>query len=914
MATGSEEAKLELFLQWLKVNGAELRGCKLKYCNSNKGFGIFSTNDVPDDSGILLVVPLDLAITPMRVLQDPLIGPDCRSMFEEGEVDDRLLVMLFLTVERLRKSSSWKPYLDMLPTEFGNPLWFTDDEFSELKGTTLHRATELQKKNLKSLFDGKVKKLVEKLLALDGNSDREVRFEDFLWANSIFWTRALNIPFPTSYVFPSAEQEQDNTTSTLPGESTNHVSTEKIVNTENGSTLQINNSVRQVSGVESTLQERETIWVEGLVPGIDFCNHDLKAAATWEVDGTGSTTGIPFSMYLLSAGNILLQGEKEISISYGNKGNEELLYLYGFVIKDNPDDYLMIHYPMEAISDVPFSETKMQLLEAQKGELRCLLPRSLLKSGFFPESTLPVEPSNKDSGSQGFNYSWSGQRKAPSYIDKLVFPEEFLTALRTITMKENELYQVSSLLEEDDENGEEGSGTEESDAEFTQSRPHQRNSSETHERIQKQIWQPTTLNISRTCPEQEVSPAQESGPSSTEVTSQEPVPEQEVSPAQESGPSSIEVTSQEPVPEQEVSPAQESGPSSTEVVTEQDDRSDSHLMILTDPAGVNGKEQFRIMGLIGKASDGGLQVYRAAYIAERCETYGSMSLCDVFVAVIYVSMDAGIEVIMSLRARLEKNGRIRNHPNVMGIRNAFFYEGNMCLVFPFMDLGSMRSIMATRFPDGLPEVCILLALREALKGLSFIHANDYVHKEINAGHIFFNGKPEIKLAFSASVFELDEDQRQSSSSSSSSSSFLPAASICEWAAAPEVQESINIDAYTQEADIWAIGITALELGYGGLRVINREALENMVTKMHLKKKLPKKIKKEGDRKLDKLVCLDPTAVPFMKSRFSKGFENLVMKCLNLDPTQRPTADELLQDEMFTKLDVSVAFFAALVRE
>ncbi|KAL0379601.1 UNVERIFIED_CONTAM: hypothetical protein Sangu_0024400 [Sesamum angustifolium] len=451
MATGSEEAKLELFLQWLKVNGAELRGCKLKYCNSNKGFGIFATNDVPDDSGILLVVPLDLAITPMRVLQDPLIGPDCRSLFEEGEVDDRLLIMLFLTVERLRKSSSWKPYLDMLPTEFGNPLWFTDDEFSELKGTTLHRATELQRKNLKSLFDGKVKKLVEKLLALDGSSDSFNLIEKWDLKTSFgqipFWTRALNIPFPSSYVFPRAEQEQDSTTSIVPGESTNHVSTEQIVNRENG-TLQINKSVGQVSGVESTLQERQNIWVEGLVPGIDFCNHDLKAAATWEVDGTGSTTGIPFSMYLLSAGNVLLQGEKEISISYGNKGNEELLYLYGFVIKDNPDDYLMIHYPMEAISDVPFSETKMQLLEAQKGELRCLLPRSLLKSGFFPESTLPGRTSNEDSGSQAFNYSWSGQRKAPSYINKLVFPEEFLTALRTITMKENELYQVSSLLEE----------------------------------------------------------------------------------------------------------------------------------------------------------------------------------------------------------------------------------------------------------------------------------------------------------------------------------------------------------------------------------------------------------------------------------------------------------------------------------
>ncbi|CAA0820799.1 SET domain-containing protein [Striga hermonthica] len=420
MTTDLEEAKLELFLQWLQVNGAQLRGSKIKYCSHSKRFGIFKSKDVPD--GVLLVVPLHLAITPMRVLEDPLFGPECRSMFEEGEVDDRFLIMLFLTVERLRKNSSWKPYLDMLPNEFGNPLWFTDDELSELKGTTLHKATELQKKNLRSLFDEKVKKLAEKLLAHDGNSDSEVRFEDFLWANSIFWTRALTIPLPRSFVFPRAQLEDEKAP-------------------------KINESANQVTEVGPASQEGETLWVEGLVPGIDFCNHDLKAAATWEVDGNGSTTGVPYSMYLLSAGD--LQAGKEISISYGNKGNEELLYLYGFVIENNPDDYLMIHYPMEAIPDLPFSETKVQLLEAQKGELRCLLPRKLLDNGFFPEcSSLEGTYNKRTNNASSFNYSWSGQRKMPSYINKLVFPEDFLTSLRTITMKEKELNRVSSLLEE----------------------------------------------------------------------------------------------------------------------------------------------------------------------------------------------------------------------------------------------------------------------------------------------------------------------------------------------------------------------------------------------------------------------------------------------------------------------------------
>ncbi|CAA2992933.1 uncharacterized protein LOC111391370 isoform X1 [Olea europaea var. sylvestris] len=440
-----EEAKLENFLQWLQVNEVELRGCKIKYCDSSKGFGIFASNDVPN--GILLVVPLHLAITPTRVLQDPLFGPECKAMLEEGEVDDRFLIMLFLTVERLRKNSSWNPYLDLLPTTFGNPLWFSDDELLELKGTTLYRATELQKKSLQSLFDDKVKKLANKLLALDGNPEREVTFEDFLWANSIFWTRALNIPFPRACLFPNIPEEHDNINSRGPDASTNDISSEKVYK-ESGKAVQINEPESQVSGVVSTSPPGETIWVEGLVPGIDFCNHDTKPAATWEIDGTGSITGIPFSMYLLSAGQNLFQREQEISISYGDKGNEELLYLYGFVLNDNPDDFLMVHYPVDAIQEVPFSETKLQLLDAQKAKLRCLLPRSLLKHGFFSQSTAPGEAIKEATKDRVSSYSWSGLRKMPSYVSKLVFPDDFLTALRTIAMKESEIYKVSSLLEE----------------------------------------------------------------------------------------------------------------------------------------------------------------------------------------------------------------------------------------------------------------------------------------------------------------------------------------------------------------------------------------------------------------------------------------------------------------------------------
>ncbi|MCD7461153.1 hypothetical protein HAX54_045405 [Datura stramonium] len=64
----------------------------------------------------------------------------------------------------------------------------------------------------------------------------------------------------------------------------------------------------------ASISQGEIVWVEESGPGIDFysmnscvypisfsaknCSIDFKAAATWEVDGTGATTGVPFSMYL----------------------------------------------------------------------------------------------------------------------------------------------------------------------------------------------------------------------------------------------------------------------------------------------------------------------------------------------------------------------------------------------------------------------------------------------------------------------------------------------------------------------------------------------------------------------------------------------------------------------------------------
>lgn len=55
---------------------------------------------------------------------------------------------------------------------------------------------------------------------------------------------------------------------------------------------------------------------------------------------------------------------EELTISYGDKGNEELLLLYGFAVPQNPHETLMVLCPLPNADDWDETFTaRMQLLQ-----------------------------------------------------------------------------------------------------------------------------------------------------------------------------------------------------------------------------------------------------------------------------------------------------------------------------------------------------------------------------------------------------------------------------------------------------------------------------------------------------------------------------------------------------------------------
>ncbi|KAA8520568.1 hypothetical protein F0562_014824 [Nyssa sinensis] len=229
------------------------------------------------------------------------------------------------------------------------------------------------------------------------------------------------------------------------------------------------------------------------------------------------------------------------------------------------------------------------------------------------------------------------------------------------------------------------------------------------------------------------------------------------------------------------------------------------------------------------------------------------------------------------------------------------------VLMPHMRFGSLRYIMSSGFNNGLPEDCIAVALKETLLGLCHIHVRRQLHRDITAGHIFVDDYPSIKLAFAASVYEHGVSGESSSSER--------AITISKWAAAPEVFNSNN--EYTDKADIWLFGITALELAYGRLGVSDRQTLESITNNITKKRRLPNKLedyqegKKKGKEKASFFKAFCAALGKGEERAFSKSFQKMVASCLAEDPEDRPTLLELLEHEFFKNCK-DIYYFLAVV--
>ena len=118
------------------------------------------------------------------------------------------------------------------------------------------------------------------------------------------------------------------------------------------------------------------------------------------------------------------------------------------------------------------------------------------------------------------------------------------------------------------------------------------------------------------------------------------------------------------------------------------------------------------------------------------------------VAIKAIDLDRTRPAFRNDRARKLRFSGLR-HPNIARCIGSVIKDDRLWVVTPYMDHGSLQSIISSSFPDGLPESFIAIVLREVLKGLCYLHSGGHLHRDIKADNILLaeDFEPQVLLKF-----------------------------------------------------------------------------------------------------------------------------------------------------------------------
>ncbi len=203
--------------------------------------------------------------------------------------------------------------------------------------------------------------------------------------------------------------------------------------------------------------------------------------------------------------------------------------------------------------------------------------------------------------------------------------------------------------------------------------------------------------------------------------------------------------------------------------------------------------------------------------------------------------------------------RALRHPNVVAFEHFFEDNENVYILLEICHNQTLNELLRRR--KRLTELEVQCYLVQVIAAVKYMHAHRVIHRDLKLGNLFLTDKMELKIGdFGlATKLEFDGDRKRT---------------ICGTPnyIAPEILDGKQGHSY--EVDIWSVGVIMYTL------LIGKPPFETQDVKTTY-------------RRIKMNAYSFPDHIPI-----SEPAKNLITKILNLDPSKRPTLDELLEHAFF----------------
>ncbi|XP_040833484.1 mitogen-activated protein kinase kinase kinase 1 isoform X1 [Ochotona curzoniae] len=223
------------------------------------------------------------------------------------------------------------------------------------------------------------------------------------------------------------------------------------------------------------------------------------------------------------------------------------------------------------------------------------------------------------------------------------------------------------------------------------------------------------------------------------------------------------------------------------------------------------------------------------------------------------------EVVEALREEIRMMSHL-NHPNIIRMLGATCEKSNYNLFIEWMAGGSVAHLLSKY--GAFKESVVINYTEQLLRGLSYLHENQIIHRDVKGANLLIDSTGQrLRIADFGAAARL-------ASKGTGAGEFQGQLLGTIAFMAPEV---LRGQQYGRSCDVWSVGCAIIEMACA---------------------KPPWNAEKHSNHLALIFKIASATTAPAIPSHLSPGLRDVALRCLELQPQDRPPSRELLKHPVF----------------